>query len=296
MKIYKLICNYQSISLKNFLNKELNISASLLTKLKHSDGILVNGIQKTVRAILNVGDVVTLIIPHMNQSTIYPVQSNLEVLYEDEDVICVNKPCGIPTHPSHGHNTNTLVNFLAYKNLGTSDEIHVVTRLDLYTSGVAIVAKNQLSASKMCCKEYHAHIQKYYIALCRGYINDNYGCIEVPISRCKDSILKRCVSENGKYSKTEYEVLDTYNNNTLVRLKLHTGRTHQIRVHMAYINHPLLNDFLYDPLAQDTQNHFLHCHRVVFKHPLTNDIIEIVAPVPDYLSDANYFGKQPLKF
>lgn len=281
MRIITKVCNYECISVKNFLKKEFDLSISLITKLKNSKGIILNGENIFVNHILKKGDRLSLHIPECEMKMIVPIYKPLDVLFEDEDIICVDKKAKMPTHPSRNHYDDTLANIVIgyLKSKNEPGEFHIVTRLDNLTSGIVIGAKNVYSASKMCMESFNRSIKKEYIALCRGNFKEKAGIIEANISRVNDSIIKRQVDENGKYAKTEYEVIKEYDDSSLVRFILHTGRTHQIRVHSAYIGNPLLNDFLYDDDFDENKDLFLHCHKVSFIHPITNKKINIISDI-----------------
>ena len=268
--------------IKYVLKNKLHFSSALLTKIKNNGEVFLNGNVARLSDEAKTGDVLRVVIPTLLSSGIEPEQASLEILYEDEDVICINKPRGIPSHPSQGHRSGTLANFAVYHLKDTNDEFHIVTRLDNYTSGIVLAAKNAFSAAIMCTKEYNSTLKKEYVALCRGVFDAKSGIIEAPIARCDNSIIKRMVRSDGKYAKTEFEVIGENNNISLLKLILHTGRTHQIRVHMSHIGHPLVNDFLYDDNAEDGKMFSLHCKKISFVHPYTKKDIEVVAPLPEY--------------
>jgi len=283
MRVINYVCSDDNIDIKFILKNKLKISSGLITKLKHSRGIYLNGAESDVRQKCKKDDVLRLVFPYCSNPNITASSVKCDILYEDEDVICYNKPRGMPTHPSAGHREDTLANCAIGYLSETCDEFHVVTRLDRYTSGIVLAAKNSFSASKMCTKEYNSSISKKYIGVCRGILAPDCSIIELPIARCSDSIIKRCIDPNGKYSKTEYRVLDyTGQGNSLTEFILHTGRTHQIRVHMAHLSHPLVDDFLYDDLACNDQCFCLHCKELKFVHPLSEKTITVEAEIPHY--------------
>lgn len=281
MRIVEYKCKSEYSNVKYVLKNILRLSTAFITKLKQSSGILLNDSAVTVLAPVKSGDTIKLVVPYFDSPDIESSDIPIDILYEDDDLICINKPCGMPTHPSVGHHGNTLMNAALFYLRKTKDEFHVVTRLDRYTSGIVLAAKNQFSASIMCTAHYNSSISKKYVGVCRGKLPDRCGTIEQPISRCTDSIIKRCVSEDGKYAKTTYKVLEYIDNKSLVEFTLHTGRTHQIRVHASFIGNPLLNDFLYDANAIDSQIHKLHCGYIEFNHPYTGERISVNAPIPN---------------
>ncbi len=271
-----------NITVKSVLKNQFNMPSSVVTALKTSGGILVNGENVTVRKLMQKGDELKLIIPDTPPSEIVKTKGTLHILYEDEDILCVNKPSAMPTHPSQNHYTDTLANLVCYYYRDVPFTFRVSNRLDSYTSGVVIIAKNMYSASFLCTNEFRKDMSKTYYALCRGIFKNKKGTITVPIGRCSDSTIKREVNPNGKYAITDYEVVEEINGNSLVKLNLHTGRTHQIRVHMAYVGHPLLNDFLYDENADCDKHFYLHCQKISFVHPYTKQNITIEAPMPKF--------------
>ena len=211
---------------------------------------------------------------------ILPVDGNIEILYEDEDILCVNKPSGMPTHPSQNHHSDTLANYVCWYYRNVPFTFRVSNRLDSYTSGIVIIAKNMYSASFLCTEAFRKNISKTYYALCRGVFENKKGTVVANIGRCEGSTIKRMVSQSGKYAETDYEVIKEAGGNSYLKLNLKTGRTHQIRVHMAHIGHPLLNDFLYDELADSEKRYFLHCGKISFMHPCRKEVITIEAPIP----------------
>lgn len=281
MRILKYTHTGEESDVGYILRKTLFVSSALVKKLKYAQAIMLNGeCVKTIDKIKS-GDVLELAFPYV-RSDIEPVEKNFTILYEDEDIICLCKERGVPSHPSINHHGDTLANYALFYLEKTKDEFHIVTRLDSLTSGIVLAAKNQYSASVMCTREYNRMIRKKYSGICRGIFENKQGVVEAPISRSTESIIKRCVSPDGKYSKTAYNVIDERGGNSLVDFELHTGRTHQIRVHMSHISHPLLNDFLYDENAIDNEKICLHCREITFEHPFNKNMITVRSDLPSY--------------
>lgn len=284
MRILEYI-SQEKCNVKQILKNHYHMTSGFITKLKYHGGLFVNGISVRTCDVLNEGDTLKIFCPKSDSETIECVEGELDILYEDEDVLCVNKPSGMPTHPSQNHHSDTLANIVYNYLLKTDDEIHIVTRLDNYTSGIVLIAKNSYSASIMCTKEYNQIIDKEYVGICRGIYESKSGFIDKPIARCDDSIIKRCVSPLGKQAKTGYEVVETVGEDSIVKFKLYTGRTHQIRVHCQSIGHPLLNDFLYDEYANPDKIFSLHCEKITFTHPVSGKIKTVSAKVPKQFYD-----------
>jgi len=275
MRILEYVSKCDGILVKTILKNHFKMAASVVTVLKNSSGILVNGEIVTVRKVMNRGDKLEIFIPDTPSDNILPVEGNIDILYEDEDILCVNKPSGMPTHPSQNHYSDTLANYVCWYYRAVPFTFRVSNRLDSYTSGIVIIAKNMYSASFLCTEEFRKNISKTYYALCRGVFENKKGTVVASIGRCEGSTIKREVSPNGKYAETHYEVIKEVDGNSYIKLNLKTGRTHQIRVHMSYIGHPLLNDFLYDNMADNDKHHFLHCGKISFVHPCTKEIINV---------------------
>lgn len=260
-------------SIRTFL-QEFGVSASLLTKLKHTEnGITKNGVfSKTIEE-LSTGDTLTIKIENSG-SIARPMCIDIEIPYEDEDIIVLNKPPLMPVHESRNHIGDTLSNFVAY-HCGENMAFRAVYRLDRDTSGLVLVAKNELAAAKLAGK-----IKKDYYAVVDGTIENN-GIVDAPIARCGDSIIKRKVDENGETAITEYFPIKSNGNATLVKFNLKTGRTHQIRVHMEHIGHSLLGDKLYGGDCSMISRQALHCKDICFTHPITEKPMHITCDFPN---------------
>lgn len=259
--------------IRTFL-QEFGVSASLLTKLKHTEnGITKNGVfAKTIEE-LSTGDTLTIKIENSG-SIARPMCIDIEIPYEDEDIIVLNKPPLMPVHESRNHIGDTLSNFVAY-HCGENMAFRAVYRLDRDTSGLVLVAKNELAAAKLAGK-----IKKDYYAVVDGTI-ENDGIVNAPIARCGDSIIKRKVDENGETAITEYFPIKSNGNATLVKFNLKTGRTHQIRVHMEHIGHSLLGDKLYGGDCSVISRQALHCKDIYFTHPITEKPMHITCDFPN---------------
>ena len=198
---------------------------------------------------------------------------DIPIVYEDEDLIVLNKPPLVPVHESRNHRGDTLSNFVAY-HLDYDTAFRAVFRLDRDTSGLVLVAKHELAASQTAGK-----IKKDYYAVVHGQITES-GQVIAPIARCGDSIIKRCVSADGDYAETHYEPVKVLSDRTLLRLNLITGRTHQIRVHMAHIGHPLLGDSMYGGATDLIGRQALHCGNIEFVHPISEKKMYLTAEFP----------------
>ncbi|MCR5485089.1 MAG: RluA family pseudouridine synthase [Clostridiales bacterium] len=274
---YTVPDSFDGSKLFRFLRGEVGMSYSLMTSLKQTDSaIKINGQNARTIDRISSGDTVTVTIP-FGKCTAVPTQHELDIVYRDEDVLVIYKPPDIAMHPSHGHAADTLANAAAYylQSIGHSGAFKAVGRLDKGTSGIVICALNRLSASILSGK-----VDKTYIALCEGKITEN-GTVDMPIIRPDPDKTTRACSENGERAITHYEVVESFENATLLRLKLDTGRTHQIRVHMAYIGHPLLGDTLYGNKLSFPDHHLLHCETAAFIHPVTKEYLEFSAPMPE---------------
>jgi len=267
---FKVTSEYENRTVGDILKKTLGISASLLTVLKRSEGILLDGKCVTVRERVRCGQTVSLEIREEAPSeNIVPVEMPLEILYDDEDMLAVSKPHGMAIHPSAHHYENTLGNAVMYHFRNQPFVYRPITRLDRDTTGVVLIAKNKLSAALLTDLMADKKIIKTYTALLSAVPVPLRGKVEAPIDRCGDSVIKREVSECGKYSLTHYSVVKINPDGTcLARLNPVTGRTHQIRVHMAHIGCPLMYDFLYGE-EQEGKHYILHCNSLELPHPVT---------------------------
>lgn len=278
---------YSGKEIKSILHNPLGLSSRLVTKLKLSGKIEKNGIHATVRETVICGDTLKLTLPVENSENIIPSDIPLDIIYEDEEILVLNKPAGMPTHPSMHHYSDTLANGVMNHFRDTDFVFRAITRLDSDTSGLVLIAKNRLSADRLCKQMQNSKIAKTYYALCEGKINPECGEIKAPIARAGKSTIERKVSPEGQYAKTIYKLIEYKNGLSLIEVMPITGRTHQIRVHMAHIGFPLSGDFLYGTEIPGERTK-LHCRKLEFIHPESGAQCEFTADIPcDFLSVLN---------
>lgn len=264
--------------------KEQGYSHAVLVHLKKTPySLMCQNKWVYVRNVLQKGDLLTVTLEETDCSKkIVPVPLPLDIVYEDEDIMVVNKPANMPIHPSLNNYENTLANAVAYY-LEQKNEpcvFRCINRLDRDTTGLTVLAKHMLSASVLSKAVANREISRTYLAIVDGELTGS-GTIDAPIAREADSAITRCVDfERGERAVTHYEVLATSNGLSFVSLKLETGRTHQIRVHMKYLGYPLIGDYLYHPNTEQMQRQALHSFRLSFVHPVTKKAMEFTAPLP----------------
>ncbi len=259
------------MKISDYMKQRLGFSSSLITKVKFG-GVRLNGDIVTMRAVVHLGDEISVSFPNETSENVLPMDIPLDILYEDEHILAVNKPSDMPTHPSRGNSLPTLANAVAAY-LGEPFVFRSVNRLDRGTSGIVLIAKNPYSAAKLGRAMKERKINKTYIARVCGIPEPREAIIDAPIARELEGNIKRVVRDDGKRAITEYKVIKADSDSSICEIKLHTGRTHQIRVHMAYIGHPLAGDFLYGTESAD--GYFLICSEITLPHPLTNEMIKI---------------------
>jgi 23S rRNA pseudouridine1911/1915/1917 synthase len=287
-----LECDESSVRIDAWLSAKLEeYSRSYIQKLCQDGNIKVNGAEVKSNYKLKVGDQVTTAIPEAEVLQVKAEEIPLDIFYEDEHIIVINKPKGMVVHPATGNYSGTLVNALM-KHCGDSlSDINgiirpgIVHRIDKDTSGLLVVAKNN-HAHEFLSKKLKAHdIKREYIALAEGIIYENSGKIDAPIGRHPVDRKKMSVNlKVGRNAVTHFRVIERFPSATYLELKLETGRTHQIRVHMSYIKHPIIGDEVYGRKKQrfDTHGQVLHAKRLSFEHPATGKLMEFETPVPAY--------------
>lgn len=278
--------NYKKIL--DVLKLEFNMSDRLILKLKRANGVYLNGNLSFVWAPISIGDKICVLIDfEEDSSNIVPSFINLEILYEDDALLIVNKPPFMPVHPSALHYSDSLSNGVKhyFNSIGLNKKIRPINRLDKDTSGIVLFAKNEYIQECLVKQMKSKTFVKEYIAVLDGILSDNKGTILVPIARKENSIIEREVSENGDTAITHFELLKTSNNMSLVKFILETGRTHQIRVHSKYIGHPIIGDTLYGKSSSFINRQALHAHKVSFIHPITKKQISITTDLPKDISN-----------
>ena len=274
---------YQSIN--QILKQKFKISARLQHKLITSKQIFLNGNQADSRIAPQINNVITVNLDFNEESeNIIPTPIPLNIIYEDEALLILDKPAGIAVHPSISHYTDSLANGVKYyfDTIGLKRKIRPVNRLDLNTSGLIVFAKNEYVQECLIQQMQTNEFKKEYLAIVHGIFENVQGTINLPIARKENSIIERCISENGQEAITHYEVLKTSNDLSLVHCILQTGRTHQIRAHMSAIGHPLVGDTLYGPNFSDSiTRQALHSYKISFIHTISHQIVSFTSELPD---------------
>ena len=272
-------------TVSDVLKKELKLSRRLIIHLKNEKSIFLNDILAFTNKVVKKGDILKVEINEPKSSeTIIPQEMELDILYEDEHIIAINKPRGIAVHPTFNFPCGTLANGVLNYYKGQNFVFRSVNRLDKDTSGIVLIAKNRLSAERLCSQLKKSTVDKVYVAITENVPPSESGTICCPILRDKNSTIKRCVSENGSYAETSYKLLEKSGKRALVEICPKTGRTHQIRVHMAHIGCPLYSDFLYGTEIEG-ETFYLHCTKVSFIHPFTQQKITIECKLPEYFKN-----------
>lgn len=252
---------------------------------KMPESILLNGKWEYMRTLLKAEDALVVHVQEEASSEkIPPVEIPLDIVYEDEDIMVINKPADMPIHPSLNHYYNSLANGLAwyFERQDKPFIFRCVNRLDRDTSGLTIIAKHMLSGGILSSMVAKRDIHREYRAIVRGKLTPDAGTINAPIARVGESIIERTVDyEKGDRAVTHYQTVAYKNGHSLLSIHLETGRTHQIRVHMKHIGFPLIGDYLYNPDMEYMTRQALHSYRLQFKHPITGEAMDFVAPLPE---------------
>ena len=273
------------IKVDTLLKRHLGLSGTVVRRIKWlPDGILVDGVRVNTRFCPQEGQVLSVRLSDPERrSGILPAPGPLDIVYEDGDVVVLNKAPGVPVHPGPGHYSDTVGNYLLhyYDQEGTEGDFHPVHRLDRGTSGLLVVARHP-HAQEVLKEQLHTDgFRREYLAVCQGVPEPPAGTVDAPLGPKPGSLVEQMVRPDGKPARTHYEVVKAGENCALVRLVLDTGRTHQIRVHLAHLGHPLVGDFLY---GTEEPNRIprpaLHSHRLTFRHPITGQEMSFTAPVP----------------
>ena len=282
----------ESENVINFINNNLNsnleqflfskdVPSRWFRKLYIEKNILVNGKFQRKGIILNKGDVVSLVLKQ-EEENIEPEEMDLDIIYEDFDLLIINKEPNIVVHQTKSHQSNTLSNGIKHyfnKNR-IYKKIRFVNRLDMNTSGIIIVAKNSFSHQQMALQFENHWVEKKYLAIVKGVVQKDEDRIDLAIGREEDKSIKKIVTQVGQDAITDYKVLERYKDATLIQVQIYTGRSHQIRVHMEYIGHPIIGDTLYNESSSLINRQALHSYYLKAKHPRTKNEIEFLAPMP----------------
>ena len=275
-----------NISLNAILKAKLKISERLLSKLIRTNCIYINGKAFDTRLFPNKGDILTIDFGYPeDNSNIVPTKMDLKIIYEDEWLLVVEKNAGITIHPSALYYSNTLSNGIKFyfDSINLKKKIRPVNRLDKNTSGIVVFAKCEYIQEYLSLEMKDNLFKKDYLCICNGFLKEKSGTVNLPIARKENSIIERCVSENGQTAITHYCVLKEFldKNCSLVKCSLETGRTHQIRVHMSAIGHYLLGDTLYGNASEFIDRQALHCYELKFVHPITSQNLDFISDMPN---------------
>lgn len=267
------------------LRRRLNCSSAVIRAAKkYADGILLDGHHATTADMAGRGQVLSILLSDRENGGLESTQGPVEIAYQDEDLLAVNKAAGVAVHPGPGHHADTLGNFLTYyyKKQGVPFVYRPVHRLDRNTSGLMVVARNAHVQELLKHQLHTGAFQRIYLAVCAGVPQRDEGVIDMPIGRAEGSILMRRVRADGDRAVTHYKLLSTNGQRSLIQLRLETGRTHQIRVHMAWLGHPLIGDFLYGREQPELISRTaLHSFRLNLIQPLTGQPVELTAALPE---------------
>lgn len=281
---YNLISytNEEEMTLKEVLLDKLNFSVRSLSKMKREKSVLVNGVYKKPSLKVSCGDLIEVKIDE-EKANFEPQDLNLQIIYDDFDIIMVNKPPFMVVHPTKSHYDNTIANGISYyiEKHKENVKIRFVNRLDMNTSGLVIVAKNAYAHHTLSTSMSENKVEKTYITVVNGIIDEDEGTINEPIYRPDEDSIKRVIDERGQASITHYKVVERLKNATVLEVKLETGRTHQIRVHMAHIGHGIIGDELYGYVDENLINRqALHAYSLEFEQPRTKEILKFKTDIP----------------
>lgn len=282
---YTITESEHGLRIEQYLRRHGYSRQNLTDLKKMPESILVNGIWYYMHQTLSAGDTLTVHIQEAESSEkIPPVKHPLDIIYEDEDILVINKPAGMPIHPSMNNYYNSLANALAwyYQQQNKPFIFRCTNRLDRDTSGLTVIAKHMVSSNILSAMGYRREIDREYLAIVRGTLTPPAGTINAPLSRRQGSVIERTVDfEHGEKAVTHYHVIKDKNGHSLVSIQLETGRTHQIRIHMKYLGFPLIGDYLYNPDMEFMTRQALHSHRLKFTHPITGEFMDFTAPLPE---------------
>ena len=282
---YDIDSHSEGLRIEQFLRRKGYSAQNLSTIKRMPESILVNGVHYYMKQTLKAGDRLLVRIQETESSrNIPPVCAPLSIVYEDEDLIVINKPAGMPIHPSLNNYTNSLANALAwyYQQQGKPFIFRCCNRLDRDTSGLTVVAKHLVSGNILSTMTKKKEVRREYLAVVRGHIVPESGTISAPLARKGGTIIERVVDfDRGEPAVTHYHLIQEANGHSLVALQLETGRTHQIRIHLKHLGFPLVGDYLYNPDMEYISRQALHSFRLSFPHPITGEAMDFTAPLPE---------------
>lgn len=288
MKKITLTALYEERCDKYISDNAEGISRSYVKKLSEEKKIFVNGKAKNASYKLKTGDAIEVLLPELEETETKPENIPLDIVYEDEALLVINKPRGMVVHPAPGNRTGTVVNAVLYHSQGKLSGINgmlrpgIVHRIDKDTTGLLVVAKTNEAHICLASELSDRTLSREYYALVHGNVKED-GRVSAPIARSADDRKKMAVTEGGREAVTDYFVEESFGKYTLLRCKLHTGRTHQIRVHMKYISHPIVGDKTYGARKEEfnLEGQLLHAGKIGFKHPETGEKMTFTAPLPE---------------
>ena len=291
---FKYVSKEAGIRLDKYISEQnSDLSRAMIQKLIENGNVTVN--EKVLKASykVNVGDNIKIVLEEPKETELKPEKIPLNVVYEDNDIIVINKEKGMVVHPGNGNLEGTLVNAVlerckdSLSGIGGEIRPGIVHRLDKDTSGLIIVAKNDKAHIRLSEDLKEHKVKKTYIALVRGVVKENEATIDMPIGRSDNVRVKMAVKKEGKNAITHFKVLKRYNGYTLLEVRIETGRTHQIRVHMAEIGYPVVGDMVYSNGKNpfNVEGQMLHAWKLEFNHPITNKKMELEAELPEYFKN-----------
>lgn len=283
--IYKVESRGEGMKVRDYMKDVLELSGRFIKKVGLSDRIKINGNVVRLNHKLTEGDILIIQVEKKNESqNIIPEKMDIDVVYEDMDLIIVNKPVNMVVHPTKSYPTGTLSNGVLnyFRENGENCIVRLVSRLDMDTSGLIMIAKNQFAHMSLAKSMENNLITKKYLAICHNDILEDSGTINANIGIMKEDSIKRSVMDSGQRSITHFKVLERFKKGSLIELKLETGRTHQIRVHLSYLNCPIYGDSLYGKEEKEyIKRQALHAYKLILPHPRTGEIIEVEKEMPE---------------